>query len=69
MLAGVLFACDPPKKEELKEPVMEKKVVVKLGTTRFEELEGYFVKNDVVLMGTINLLPFLLRKNLINILG
>ena len=50
LLAGVLFACDAPKKKELKEvkePAMEKKEAVKMGATRFEELNGYFVKNTV----------------------
>ncbi len=47
LLAGVLFACDTPKKKELKESAMEKKEAVKMGATRFEELKGYFVKNDV----------------------
>ena len=54
LLAGVLFACDAPKKKEIKEikevkkPAMEKKEAVKMGATRFEELKGYFVKNNVV---------------------
>lgn len=51
LFTGVLFACDTPKKKEIKEvkePAMEKKEAVKMGATRFEELNGYFVKNDVV---------------------
>jgi len=50
LLAGVLFACDTPKKKqikEVKESAMEKKEQVKMGVTRFEELKGYFVKNNI----------------------
>jgi len=49
-IAGVIFACDAPKKKEIKEikePKMEKTEKVTLGATRFEELKGYFVKNNV----------------------
>ncbi len=50
VFAVILFACDAPKKEEakqVKEPVMEKKEQTTTGVTRFEALNGYFVKNDV----------------------
>ena len=49
-IAGVIFACDTPKKKEVKEvkePKSEQKEKVTLGATRFEELKGYFVKNNV----------------------
>lgn len=49
-IAGLIFACNTTKKEELKqtkEPVMEKNEQVIGGVTRFEELKGYFVKNTV----------------------
>ncbi len=49
-IAGVLFACESPKKKELKEvkvPKIEKTEKTTLGATRFEELNGYFVENDV----------------------
>jgi len=56
-VAGVLFACDSPKKEnakediapviEKKESVMEKKEQALGGVTRFEKIRGYFVKNTV----------------------
>lgn len=50
LIVGVLLACNTPKKKEIKEvkaPTMEKKEDVKMGATRFEQLKGYFVKNDV----------------------
>ena len=49
-IAGVIFACEAPKKKEIKEVKelkMEKTEKVTLGATRFEEVKGYFVKNNV----------------------
>ena len=50
IIAGVIFACEAPKKKEIKEVKelkMEKTEKVTLGATRFEEVKGYFVKNNV----------------------
>ena len=52
VIMGVLFACDNPQKkkeaQKTNEQTMKKTEQTTTTVTRFEELKGYFVNNDVV---------------------
>ena len=51
LLSVTIFSCKESKKEETtevkEETVIEKKEPVTMGATKFEKLQGYFVKNTV----------------------
>ena len=71
IIAGVIFACDTPKKKEIKEVKelkTEKTEKVTLGATRFEEVKGLFCKEQCkLLIRTISILLFPVRMILTSI--